>query len=384
MAKKKVKISEIERRKKQASADKKKQTRNAPRPVRTLKSKQKAKGSTGGSFPYARLVLDPCNASFCQTNLPGSSGSQQMRCPFRQIYTVPTATTDINGLATSGGTVCDTLQALLVPHAMWPGNGPAAIAVTSKASETDVTPAAGYISSATRYAKADPAGLTGLIAIAGEMRPVAACIRITCLGSDQNNTGLFFGYEGAAKQFIAHGDGSYLNPYVSVGTAQNVIFNGQSCSDTYKTYEVRINFPNANPNWQDWRAVNSQLASSGLIESSDANDLNFSEMPIAMVGVTSATPGTRYLFDGAIVYEWQPQTINGMVGPKKIPANPGALASVAKSVQNVANSWGGMLISTAADYASGGSASAVMGLLRQGYASYTAKNSKQPLLLGWK
>jgi len=112
-----------------------------------------------------------------------------------------------------------------------------------------------------------------------------------------------------------------------------------------------------------------------VYRSGDASDPDWSEMPVAVVGVTSAQPGSQYLFDGAVVYEWQPKVTIGIVPPPKVPSNPGNLQATARAVQGVANKWGGMLISTAADYASGGSASAVLGLLRQGYAAYTDRQA---------
>lgn len=374
---------ESQRRKEQSNRDKKKtpRARQVSMP-RMVKSKQKTRQTGGGSMPYARLILDPCNASFCQTNLPGSSGSQQARCPFRQILTVPTPTTGITGTAVSAAD-CNTLLAVLTPHAMFPGFGPSALSYRANSNETSTMATTGLITAPAFYGWTDPAGLSALTSFVGEMRPVAACVRITCLGSDVENSGLFFGYEGAAKDFITHVDGDFKNSYAPATSAQNIIFNGQTSGDTYKTYEVRVNYPNAPVQWQDWRKVASDSTTTGIPESGDAADVTFDDMPIAMVGVTSAKPGTKYLIDGAIVYEWQPKSFVGLVAPKKEPSNPGALASVARTVQMVANKWGGMLISSAANYATGGNASAVMGLLRQGYSAYTAGRPNQPLL-GWK
>jgi len=334
----------------------------------------KKKGpSSGAGLDYAKLVLDPCNAQFCQSNMPGNSGAQQVRLPFRQICTVPTATVGINGQTITGGTVCNTISAILTPHAMVQAGGPTALAFRAISGETTQYATTG-INGTPLYSYSDPAGLSSLASFVGEMRPVAACVRITCLGGDSLNQGLFFGYEGAAKQFITHAETGLATAYCPLGSPQDVIFNGQTTGDTYKTYEVRINYPNASPVWQDWRqVVNNPTTATGTVESADANDLSYSEMPIAIVGVTSAAPGCTYLFDGAIVYEWQPKTLIGLVGPRKSLADPTALGKVARAVQSVANGWGGMLISTVADLATGGNASAVLGLLRQSYAASTSR-----------
>lgn len=381
MAKKKVTKAEAQRRKKQASQDKKKTKPFMPKFVGRKPGKQVSKGPTEVSN-YAKLVLDPCNASFGQSNMPGPTGAQQIRLPFRQILSTTTATTNILGGAITGGANTNTLLAVLTPHAMNAGGtGPNAFSFRAQPNEGAQFATAGQMGSP-YFTWGDPNGLPAVNGFAGEMRPVAACIRITCLGADTSNQGMFFGYEGPAKSFITHSDGDFTKPFLPQGCVQDIIFNGQCSGDTYKTYEVRINYPNATPQWQDWRQVGTPLTTTGVIESGDAGDQVFSEMPIAIVGVTSAQPGINYLFDGAIVYEWQPKTISGIVGPKKVPADPTALAKVAKAVQLVANKWGGMLISTATDFATGGNASAALGLLRQGYAAYTARNARQPLLIG--
>lgn len=379
MAKKNVSKAEAKRRAVQSQMDKRGSS-SAPKTITTARKPAKKNGSSkGGGSDYASLVLDPCNAQFCQSNMPGNSGAQQVRLPFRQILRTPTTTTGLQGETVTGGlNACNTITGILTPHAMMGVGGPAVLAYRAAMTETMNQTTTG-INNGPYYAYGDPVGLNSLNSLAGEMRPIAACIRITCLGNDSNNQGLFFGYEGAAKQFIAHAETGFTTAFAPRGTPQDVIFNGMTTGDTYKTYEVRINYPNASPVWQDWRSVvDNAVTATGTVESGDANDISFSEMPIAIVGVTSAQPGVNYLFDGAIVYEWQPKTIIGLVGPRKTLADPTALAKVARAVQAVANKWGGMLISTAADYATGGSASAIFGLLRQGYAASTSQ--RQPVL----
>lgn len=383
MAKKKSgSKKEAVRRKDQSNRDKKKGGSRKMQVVmpRRTNAKQKTRKTPGGSMPYARLVLDPCNASFAQSNMPGNSGAQQVRLPFRRICSTVSVTKGIDGQPITGGAECNTLTAVLTPHAMQAGFGPSVLTVRAQPNEVVQHSNLGIINTP-YYTYADPAGLSALASFVGEMRPVAACIRITCLGSDIDNQGLFFGYEGAAKQFVKHVDDDFKNSFTVMGTTQDVIFNGQTTGDTYKTYEVRINYPNATQQWQDWRQITGPVSSlTGVVESGDASDISYSEMPIAMVGVTSAKPGVNYLFDGAIVYEWQPKTIAGLTGPKKVPSSPTALASVARTVQSIANNWGGMLISTAADYATGGNASAALSLLKQSYSAMTARRSSQPLL----
>lgn len=384
MTKKNVSKAEAARRAAQSRKDKKASS-SVPKSI-TMGPKQprkKVNVSSGAAAAYAKLVLDPCNAQFAQSNMPGNSGAQQVRLPFRRICTTPTATTGITGSAITGGTPCNSLEAVIAPHAMTAVGGPATLCFRAQPNETLQFATAGQVNGP-YYDYADPAGLGALTSFVGEMRPIAACIRITCLGSDSQNQGLFFGYEGAAKQFVTHADGDFTKTFTPLGSIQDVIFNGQTTGDTYKTYEVRINYPNAPPQWQDWRALGTATSVTGVVESGDANDISFSEMPIGIVGVTSAQPGVSYLFDGAIVYEWQPKTIAGLVGPKKVPADPTMLSRVAKAVQGVANSLGGMLISTATDFATGGNASAALGLLRQGYAAYANSRANQPLLLGWR
>jgi len=346
--------------------------------VRNAPKASKARG-TGGLDAYSRLVLDPCHGPFTQTNLPGSAGGQQVRCPFRQIVTVPSSTQSITGAAITGGVVSNTLFGCLTPHAMVPGSGPPALSISSQGSETaafSAAPGANYCLGA------DPVGLSSMAAIAGEMRPVAACIRISCLSQDTSNGGLFFGYEGANRQFLNHG-GDDTQPYYPYVSAQQIILTGGlTTTNTFGVYESKINYPNADATWQEFRqTTGTQSAATGVARSGDASDADWSEMPIAIAGVTSAIPGAQYLFDGAIVYEWQPRVTLGIDTPAKRPSNPTALQKTARSLSSVAKSMGGMLVNIAADYASGGSATAVNHMLRTGFAQMTA-GSRQPMI-GW-
>lgn len=378
---KNVSKAEAKRRAAQSQKDKKASS-TVPKTITVSRKSTKKSSIPSSVAAYANLVLDPCNASFAQSNMPGQGGAQQVRLPFRRICSTVGTTTGITGRAITGGSPCNTLFGMLVPHAM-KVSGPCVLSFRASGTEDIFNATTGLVGT-DYYDYTDPAGLSQLSGFVGEMRPVAACIRITCLGSDADNQGLFFGYEGGAKTFLAHCDNDFTKGFTINSTAQDVIFNGQTTGDTYKTYEVRINYPNASPQWQDWRSMSTTNTVTGTVESGDANDVSYSEMPVAIVGVTSAKPGVNYLFDGAVVYEWQPKSIGvGLTGPKKVPADDGALQKVAKLVQTVANKYGGMLISAATNFATGGNASAALGLLRQGYASYTASSTRQPLLLGW-
>jgi len=374
MAKTKKDTAEMRRRKEQSSRDKKSLAR---KPAVTMGKSRMPRQVRGQSNGYSKLILDPCNAQFSQSNMPGNGGAQQVRVPFRLVTTAPSTAQTANGNSTTSGYNCNTLIGVLTPHAMVSGAGPTAFSVLGLVNESTVP---GTGASGPAFLTGDPPGLSALSSYVGEMRPVAACIRITCLGTDIQNSGMFFGYEGSCKQFAAH-SGDDTTAYQPITSAQNIIFNGQSTSQTFKTYEVRINYANADPEWQEFRQLTGATSgTTGVYRSGDASDPDWSEMPIAIVGVTSATPGCNYLFDGAIVYEWQPKVAVGMVAPKKVPADATALTSTAKTVQTVANKLGGMLISTVADFASGGSASAALGLLRQGYAEYTSRKPKGPMI----
>lgn len=367
--KKNVSKAEAARRASQSSKDKK--ASRSMSTVALVRQPQKKRSAGSSGVPsYAALVLDPCKAAFTQSALPGANGSTCIRCPFRQVVTVPNASTVTGG---PSGTVpaCDTLFAALIPHAMsTTAASPSAVAIYGAATE-QAQPS--FESGAFQ----DPQGLASLTSFVGEMRPVAACIRITCMGSDTNNTGIFFGYEGSCKSFLKHATGSDVTTQYIPGTnAQNLIFNGQTSGDTYKTFEARINYPNADEDWQQFRnsvSVPTQaLAGNSRLGSFDATDPDFSGMPVAIVGVTSATTGCRYLIDGAIVYEWYPKIESGYSAPPRENSSASALKTVANYVQSVAKRAGGMLVGYAADYVTAGNANRVIGMLKSAYAAQHA------------
>lgn len=360
--------SELARRKAQAAKDKRgtasAKQRSTPMSVGRTKPSKKTTSKGTGPTAYARLVLDPCNAPFTQSNLPGSGGAQAIRVPFRQICYVPSAGVAPSGAALSGMPACDTLFAILVPHAMVAGSGPAALTIYGASNETGA--AQGLSGGFIQY---DPPGLSGLNSYVGEMRPVAACLRITCMATDTANSGLFFGYEGAARQMVQHGTvADSTTSYYPTQTAQNMIFNGRTSGKTYSSFEAKVNYPNADPEWQEFRELTPTAGQAGTANSTtrsaDATDPDFSQMPIAIVGVTSAAAGARYLVDGVIVYEWQPKLTVGVMTPARIPANPSALGQSAKSVQSIAVKTGGMLVGAIANYATGGASGAALGILQ--------------------
>jgi len=370
MVAKKVTQAEQKRRKAQAEKDKKRATKQVPRSVAPAKSTRKsikAKANTSGSA-YAKLVLDPCHAVFTQSNMPGGGGSQMVRCPFRQIVYAQSAGSTLSGTAASGTPACDSFFAVLTPHAMVAGTGPDTLGVFPAIGETSLPISNGGLA-------VDLQGLSGLSSYAGEMRPVSACVRITCMAPDTSNSGLFFGYEGTARQILQHiTTTDNTTPFIPCVTPQNLIFNGSTSGQTFKTFEARINYPAADPEWQEMRNMTPGVSQStgvdnGVTRSPDGSDPDFSQMPIAIVGVTSAQSGARYLIDGAVVYEWAPKLTIGLSAPPKKPVNTTALASSGKIVQTVARKMGGMLVSTVADMATGGSASTVLGLLREAYSS---------------
>jgi len=380
MAKSKNTKEERARRKMQSQKDKK--GRTTVMVQMPAKSKKKTKGLKTGSDSYARLVLDPCHGPFTQSNMPGIGGGQAIRMPFRLKVTVPSATSNITGGAITGGAVSDTLTAILTPHAMVPGVGPFSLSVVSTSNESQVLggpPAAGY------FVAQDPVGLTALASMAGEARPIAACVRISCLGSDTVNSGLFFGYEGPARQIIQHSGDDTTQYYPQISAQQLILTGGITNPNTYGILEAKVNYPNASPDWQTFRQLTGSASSAtGVLSSGDAADPDWSQMPIAVAGVTSATPGAQYLIDGAIVYEWQPKLALGIDTPARKPVGPTALQSTARTIQSVAQSWGGMLVHMAADYATGGSASAINGILRTAFAASSSKQSAGHPMLGWK
>lgn len=366
-----VSKSELARRKAQAAKDKRgtasAKQRSTPMSVARTKSNKKTGPKGGTSSQYARLVLDPCNAPFTQSNMPGSGGAQAIRVPFRQIAYVPSAGVGCSGAAVSGFPSCDTLFAVLTPHAMVSGGGPSVLGIYGAVNETTV--ANGTSGS---YIWTDPPGLSGLNSYVGEMRPAAACVKISCMATDTVNSGLFFGYEGTARQMLIHfpPGTDYNQPFFPIQTAQNLIFNGQTSGKTYNTFEARINYPSADPEWQEFRQLSAASGQStgvgnAVTRSPDGTDPDFSQMPVAVVGVTSATPGARYLIEGVVVYEWQPKITVGVIAPIKKIANPAALQSAAKVVQNVAAKTGGMLVGAIANYATGGASGAALGMLQQ-------------------
>lgn len=373
-----VSKAEAARRAAQASKDKKASRSTRFSSTMVKQPTKKSKGSSGPP-PYAGLVLDPCNARFTQSSLPGAGGSTCVRCPFRQVVYAQKSGVDIFGNADATVTSSrDTIGALLTPHCMINGNGtPGAVSIYGANSEAQTFLIAGGNS-------ADPQGLLGLSSYVGEMRPVAACIRITCMGSDLENTGMFFGYEGTAKQYIRHTTVSDMaTAFIPNTSAQNFIFNGRTSGDTYKTFEAMVNYPCADEDWQDFRSLTVNAAQSGanfsVTRSPDGTDPDFSQMPIAFVGVTSATPGCRYLIDGAIVYEWFPKAFVGLSAPPRTTISATNLGVVAKYVQSVASKYGGMLVGAAANYVTAGNANQVLGLLRSAYAARNAG----PARIGW-
>lgn len=378
--KKSVTKAEAARRASQSQKDKSvSRTMGATRTTKSNASKKK-RPTGGAGDAYSRLVLNPCTASFGQSNMPGSSGGQCIRLPYRQIAYVPSATNDING--TSGTfTACDTLTAVLIPHAMCATTAPAALSITSLLNETQVLgqqAAAGY------FISTDPSGLSALNNVAGQMRPVAACLKVSCLGSEVENSGSFFGYEGEAKNIIKHSGGAANSNFYPAISGQNIMFAGKAVADTYKSLEVDVNIPNADSDYLTWRRVDAfQTAAGGIYRSGDAADQEWSNMPIAIAGVTSAKPGCKYLFEGAIVYEWLPQLITGFTAPPKTAADSSAFDRSRYSVSNVARSLGGMLIRSVNDAIIGGNAGAYAGLLRQSYAAYTSAQGSARPRLGW-
>lgn len=367
---KQVSKSEAARRKSQSSRDKKGTTSSkqnyAPKAVVPTKSKKKKSNSAGGNA-YAKLVLDPCMALQTQSNMPGNTNTQVVRLPYRQVVYIPTAGVGTNGAAASGMPSCDTIMAILTPHSMVAGGGTFAGIIQGAVNESTAPISTGNTSF-------DPQGLSGLASYVGEMRPISACVRISCMATDTANSGLFYGYEGTAKQYITHYTPTdYTSGFVSNVTAQNIILSGgQTSGATFSAFEARINYPNADPEWQEMRNMTSTTAQGGtsgsVTRSGDGSDPDFSEMPIAIVGVTSATPGARYLIDGAIVYEWAPKLTIGIAAPQEKPANKVALATSAKAVEAVASKMGGMLVGAVSGFASGGSAGAALGLIRAAYA----------------
>jgi hypothetical protein len=195
---------------------------------------------------------------------------------------------------------------------------------------------------------------------------------------------MFYGYEGTAKQFaVSVTAGDKTSPYSIPVTPQNIIFNGMTTRDTFCTYEVKINYPNSDAAWQTYRDMTRTNVAAGVYDSADAGDLDVSDMPIAIVGITGGTPGTRYLIDGAVVYEWQPKLTVGMSVPKKLAsASSSVLATTAKLVQAAAHRWGGMLINSAVNYATGGGAGAVLSLARESYAASLQARKGVPRI-GW-
>jgi len=281
-------------------------------------------------------------------------------------------------MAQSGISACDTGGVILAPHAMLPGSGPASLTAFSAANETGTPATAGGYGFL--Y---DSPGLSALTSFVGEMRPVAACVRISCYAPETQNSGMFFGYEGSAKNIVINTSAGDKSSYFTLGqTAQNVIFNGMTTGDTFSTYEVRINYPAADANWQTFRDMSRTAVAAGTYDGADAAEFDLSDMPVAVVGITGGTPGTRYLMDGAIVYEWQPKLTVGMSAPKRqATASSSMLAQTGKLVQQVANKWGGMLISSAVNYATGGGSGAVLALARQSYAA-SIQSARVPRI-GW-
>lgn len=364
----KVTKAEAARRAAQSQRDKKSSGRvtTSQRPSSMVKQPAKKRTGKSGPPPYARLVLDPCEASFAQSNFAGAGGSTSVRLPFRQIVHLPSSTKTLAGAATTSGPVADTLFAVLTPHCMVAGGGsPYALGIFTAPNETNTILESGG-------AVYDPKGLSGLSSYVGEMRPTAACLRITCMGSDNENTGIFYGYEGSAKSIIKHsGDNGTL--FVPNVAAQDMIFNGQTSANTYETFESRINYPNAEEDWQEFRNMTVSLGQAGAGNSTDRSpdgtDPDFSQMPIAVVGVTSGTPGCRYLVDGAIVYEWYPKMTIGIAAPPRSSAPLSAKESTAKYVADVAKAAGGMLVGIAKHQMASGNANQVLGLLKGAYAA---------------
>lgn len=337
-----------------------KSKKSAPAP-RTIKPAAKRMPGSGLS-PYAKLILDPCEAKLTSAPLPGRTGGTAIRCPFRAVLTVPTATTNVASAPVSNNVPGNTIVASIFPHAQQPSTGayPNAITVqglTSEAANTQFNTSAGGYAASGNFAYITPQGLSNLYGISSEIRPIAACIRMGYIGPQGNNAGAFVAYEGQYAQLFGK-QGSTANPAGETANSSGLVvpvstlaLDSWTTCNTTRTVEARVNIAAADAYWQTFRATGNAIPTgayvkgTGQLGSTCLCDPDLSSAPVGAVAVSGAVPGTQYLLTGAIVYEWVPAVTIGMPPPERSLRDPKVLQTVVTQLTK----YGRMLVGLVAE-----------------------------------
>lgn len=389
----------LAQRKAQSSRDKAKSANRPKRQKGTTLVPRGQKKSGSAMSQYTKLILDPCEAKLTSAPLPGRTGAQAMRVPFRAVVTVPTTTVGIGGQSLSGNPACTSLVASVFPHAL-SVNGPGAYACPiivqgfpSESSATGINSASGWSGTPANQASFSPNGLGALFNISSEIRPIAACIKLGYIGPQGQNAGAFVAYEGQAAQLFMK-QGSTGNPGGDIAYSMglqvplsNLALDAWTTCDTTKTVEARVNLAAADPYWQTFRATSTPVPAtaaytrgSGVLDSVSLSDPDLTGLPVGSVAISGAVPGTQYLLTGAIVYEWTPSVTLGMPPPQRTLRDPKVLQTVVSQL----GKYGRMLVGLVADAGMGTPPGLMLDLAMKAFTSLAVRAPPQrsPLRIG--
>lgn len=331
---KKISVSNAERirRKTQSQRDKKPAPSNrvsAKRLAPVPRSLPAAK-MTKETVDYVKLVLDPCEAKLAYSTLPGTQGSHLFRIPYRITMTVPSGNRSITG-GTTQGAPCTTVFLGLFPHAAHFGPAPRLVYMQGALGSGTVPGNNGTSANSFSF---DPIGLNSLNALAGQVRPIAACIKAHYTGLSGQAAGIMTGYEGPLMNcwdVTATTHPYDFFPNVSYDTLYT---SGVSTSSSTSTMEVCINYAAAGPEWQKFKDLPRE-------EGDIATDsVDIATMPIAMIAMQDVTPGQTYTVEGAVVYEWLPSFGDGLRTSERKIVPVGGL----EKTQNALTRIGRMLV----------------------------------------
>lgn len=379
----------VAQRKAQSARDKAKVANRPKRQKGAMVSTRKLPAA--GNSAYTKLILDPCEAKLTSAPLPGRTGAQAMRVPFRAVITVPTATVGITGATTSGNQACTAVVATVFPHAMNVSTAPYASPIVlqglpSETSATCVNSQSGWQGVPSNVAGVLPNGLNQLFAISSEIRPIAACIKVGYIGPQGQNSGAFIAYEGQASQLYGKiGSTSNTGGDISSSMAlqvplSNLALDAWTTCDTTKTVESRVNFAAADPYWQTFKPTSTPLPAAGaytrgtgLLDSASLADPDLTGLPVGSVAISGAVPGTQYLLTGAIVYEWVPSVTLGMPPPQRTLRDP----KVLQTVVNQLGRYGRMLVGLVADAGMGTPPGLMLDLAMKAFTSLAVRAPPQ-------
>lgn len=339
---KKLQAVERQRRKAQSGRDKRSKAPAPPRPVRPRATKRPAQAESSVTS-YARLIANPCTAKLAHSVSPTDNGNFVMRVPFRKSIALPSISggVGIDGEHPGNTTMNHTdLVVGIFPSNAMVGNNNSAIAYYSHAGGSSYTPPPGTWPN-TSFAIVDPQGLQTLCSMAGSARPIAACLKMRYVGVAGQASGSMVAYQGPLKQNWtmgnAYGSSSgatvgTLGPTSATGTRlpapsssyDEIFLQGKSVQSPTATAELCVNYANCDVSYTEFEDLRSGNNEPAL---NPAYDLT--QMPYGQISVTDAVPGSRYVIEGAIIFEWVPKFGQGIQLPDITVPSPSARDKVA-------------------------------------------------------